>query len=72
VAYAKGGVLESVVDGETGVFFQEQNKDSLLDAVKRCAAQKWDSSLIRKNVERFSRENFEAGIKTAIEKCLLI
>lgn len=38
IAYGRGGVLDSVVDGETGVFFREQTVEALVDAVERFEA----------------------------------
>jgi glycosyltransferase involved in cell wall biosynthesis len=35
IAYKKGGALDIVQDGETGVFFDEQTVASLVDAMKR-------------------------------------
>lgn len=35
IAYAKGGALETVVDGETGLFFHEQTPEALADAMTR-------------------------------------
>jgi len=35
IAFARGGALETVVDGKTGLFFTEQTVESLADALKR-------------------------------------
>lgn len=70
VAYARGGALETVVDGTSGVFFGEQTEDALVDAVERCEAQDWDRVAIRANAERFDEMNFVTGIAESIEKCL--
>jgi glycosyltransferase involved in cell wall biosynthesis len=35
IAYGKGGALETVIDGETGIFFGEQSPESLIDALQR-------------------------------------
>ncbi|MBI1340920.1 glycosyltransferase [bacterium] len=35
IAYGRAGVLDSVKDGETGLFFDEQSVDSVIDAVER-------------------------------------
>lgn len=66
VAFGKGGVVESVKDGETGVFFAEQTEDSLADAVTRCAARSWDPARIRANAERFSVQTFIDGLAESI------
>lgn len=71
VAYAKGGVLETVISGQTGIFFAEQQADALDDALSRFAGQKWDAAVIRENTKRFSEENFINGLAVSIKKCLL-
>ncbi|MEL6416747.1 MAG: glycosyltransferase, partial [Pseudomonadota bacterium] len=38
IAYGKGGALDTVVDGKTGILFGEQTVDSLIDAVSRFEA----------------------------------
>jgi glycosyltransferase involved in cell wall biosynthesis len=35
IAFAKGGALETVVDGSTGMFFYEQTTDAMADAIQR-------------------------------------
>lgn len=60
IAFGKGGVLETVIENETGVFFREQSEQSLIEAVNSFEKymDHFDSSLIRKNVERFSQARF--------------
>jgi len=70
VAFAKGGALETVVDGESGVFFHEQTTGSLNEAVERCHQTDWDSSKIRTQAEKFSIQAFIDGIDGAIKECL--
>jgi glycosyltransferase involved in cell wall biosynthesis len=38
IAYGKGGVLDTVIDGKTGIFFYEQAAASLEDAIRRFEA----------------------------------
>jgi glycosyltransferase involved in cell wall biosynthesis len=70
VAFAKGGVLESVVDGVTGIFFKEQTVSSLIEAVKICSERRWDCDVIRANAERFNVDSFIRGIKESISRCM--
>lgn len=70
VAFGRGGALETVADGVSGVFFGEQTEDALLDAVARCAARAWDPAAIRAQAARFSEERFLQGLRTSIAKCL--
>lgn len=58
VAFSKGGALETVVDGKTGVFFQESSEDCLLDAVTGCETISWDKAAIRAHALLFSKEAF--------------
>ena len=37
-AYARGGALETVVAGRTGLFFEEQTTDAMVDAITRFEA----------------------------------
>lgn len=70
VAFARGGVLESAKQGITGVFFNEQTEESLVQAVEQCTAQSWNPDAIRANAERFSEDHFIQGLAQSIDKCL--
>lgn len=72
VAFGRGGVVDSIVPGETGLFFQEQTVDSLCEAVERL--ERWlpdfDSSRAVANAARFAPEHFDKGFKEAL-RCAL-
>lgn len=70
VAYGKGGALETVKEGVSGVFFNEQAEESLLDAVRECASIHWDTAAIRANAEKFGTQNFIFCLSESINKCL--
>ncbi|HJX02207.1 MAG TPA: glycosyltransferase, partial [Candidatus Humimicrobiaceae bacterium] len=59
VAYKKGGALDTVIDGETGVFFERQDKYDLMEAVKRIGKIKFDKKKLTKNAEKYSKERFK-------------
>ena len=63
-----GKIQEIVKDGKSGVFFGEQTPEALGRAVRTCAAKKWNRKHIANTAEKFSRDNFEQGIRAAIEK----
>ncbi|MEX0361884.1 MAG: glycosyltransferase, partial [Allomuricauda sp.] len=79
IAYGRGGILETVngefpsgspiKKGATGVFFEEQKTQSLLNAVDyyESNVETFDKMEIRASVERFSIERFEKEIKETIE-----
>jgi len=60
IAYGKGGALETVIDGVTGVYFDEQTVESLQQAIKRFDEIEFNPDTIRINSERFSSERFDA------------
>jgi glycosyltransferase involved in cell wall biosynthesis len=66
IAYADGGALETVINGKTGILFNDQTPEAILEAIKRFNQTKFDYSQIRKNSERFSVENFERNFKRHI------
>jgi glycosyltransferase involved in cell wall biosynthesis len=53
IAYGSGGALESVVDGQTGVFFDTQTSQSLIEAVKRFETMTFDEKTVRARAAEF-------------------
>jgi glycosyltransferase involved in cell wall biosynthesis len=69
IAYGKGGTLETVVPGETGVFFDRQTPEAIIEAVKTFEkAPQPDANIIRKNAERFSKTRFMADLKAFVDE----
>jgi glycosyltransferase involved in cell wall biosynthesis len=68
IAWNYGGTGESVIDGETGILFSEQDKDSIIAAVEKFegSSGNFDSELIRKHSINFSRDKFENNIKNFV------
>jgi len=62
IAFGKGGVLDSVIDGVTGIYFKEQTKESLCEAVIKFNNKSFDKNIIRKSAERFDVKNFKTKI----------
>lgn len=62
IAYGKGGNLETVVADKTGVFFGQQNRESLTRAVSLFEEREhlFDASVIRQHAEKFRPERFRA------------
>jgi glycosyltransferase involved in cell wall biosynthesis len=54
IAYARGGGAESIVEGRTGVLFQEQTVEALAAAMARADAIEFDPAALRENAMRFS------------------
>lgn len=70
IGYGRGGVLDSVVDGQTGLFFQDQDVNSLIGAVERFEASPLSKAGPEKCVARaaaFSETCFQNGILDALD-----
>ena len=66
VALARGGALETVIDGDTGVLFDAPSADSLAAALDRAARTTFDPARLRTHAERFSRERHAARMREVI------
>lgn len=58
VALARGGALDTVADGETGVLVPEPTVEAFAAGLRRAADTAWDDAGIRARAERFSRARF--------------
>jgi len=58
IAYGRGGALDTVIPGQTGLFFGEQTTESLEKGIIEFERMKWDSGLIRNHAEKFDRKLF--------------
>jgi len=70
VAFARGGALETVIPGETGVLFDELTPPSLAAALERAAATRFDPVRLRAHAEHFSRERHVERMRAVIEETL--
>jgi len=68
VAYGRGGACETVLEGETGVFFSELKTSSLLAALDKFQGLKFNNRTIRTHARSFSREIFKEKITAAIRQ----
>lgn len=66
IAYAKGGALDIVEDGETGVFFKEQTIDSLTSAIKRFETLQFRPSTLHRKAKRFDRQLFATKMRKIV------
>lgn len=70
VAFARGGALETVVPGVTGVFFEEQAADALIGALEEFEGQQFDPAACRRNAERFSSDEFARRFSAFVDAAL--
>lgn len=70
IAFGKGGTAETVIEGKTGILFQEQTPQCLIDAIKRFDPSNFDSKVIEKHAENFSATNFSSNFIKTINRFL--
>jgi glycosyltransferase involved in cell wall biosynthesis len=72
IAYRGGGAMETVREGFTGMFFDEQTPEALAAAVRRFEgfAQPFSPAACRANAERFSPEKYRDAIKRHLAETL--
>lgn len=58
IAFRSGGVLETVVDKKTGLFFDTQTVDNLKHLLKNFESKKFKSEDCKENANKFNRRNF--------------
>lgn len=70
IAFGKGGATETILDGETGLFFTEQTPASLAEAVNRFEDNYsyFRPEVISKHAQKFSRKRFEQEIYNFVEE----
>ena len=68
VAYGVGGVRETVLEGATGVFFNEQTPLALASAVRRFEEMSFKPDACRANAERFSVPRFREEFRSWVER----
>ncbi len=68
VAFNGGGYKETVVDGKTGIIFNDYSIDGLITAIKRLENTKIDPQNCIGQAQKFSKERFKREIKEFVEK----
>ena len=66
VALRWGGFLDTVVDGQNGVFCEEPTIECLVTALTRCAHQRWDRTVIQEHAERYSEAVFISVLRSIV------
>ncbi len=70
VAFAAGGALETVVEGETGLFFREPQAQSLASALQLLARSRFDRARMQAHAARFAPDVFRTRFAALIERYL--
>jgi glycosyltransferase involved in cell wall biosynthesis len=68
IAYAEGGALETVLEGETGTLFHPCRPEALAESVRRFDADTVSSQACLDNAMRFDVRRFQAGLRAIVEE----
>lgn len=68
VAFGQGGVLDSVLPEETGVFFDEQTVASLNQALSQFEARDWPAERLYQHALGFAPVHFQAKLRAFVEE----
>lgn len=67
VARRAGGAIDSIIEGETGVFFDEPTPEAVVHAAGRCPS---NPDACRRNAERFSEAAFAGRLRAILARVL--
>jgi glycosyltransferase involved in cell wall biosynthesis len=68
IAYGAGGALDSIVEGQTGLFFHEQTPSALAEAVQRFDQHDFDPAALQRHAQRFGVARFMRELGRALEQ----
>lgn len=72
IAFRGGGALDTVIEGKTGIFFDKQNKQSLIEAVKKFEKLTFNTQDLIENAKKFSKENFQKRFSAFVSEVLAV
>ncbi len=68
IAYNRGGALETIVEGQTGVFFDEPTPQALAAALRDFDPLRFEPRRLRAHAERFAPERFVERLRAIVER----
>lgn len=68
VAFGQGGVLDSVLPEETGMFFDAQTVASLNQAISQFEARDWNPAHLHQHALGFAPEHFQRKLKAFVDE----
>lgn len=66
ICFARGGALETVIDGATGILIEEQSVDAFVEGLCRFERMVFDPHAIRQHAERFSKSSFIQAFENTV------
>jgi len=68
IAFARGGAVETVVEGKTGLFFNQQTPGALIEALRRFKETNFKAEDCRAQAEKFNQVRFAREFKNVVER----
>lgn len=68
IAFRAGGATETILDGVTGMFFEEQSPESLAEAIGTFEGRRWSAVILRRHAETFGIEAFEQKLLSFLSR----
>lgn len=70
IGYARGGVAETIIDGETGILVDRQTATAFAKAFHRYQRSDYAASALAAQAEKFRRERFITELRSSIDQAL--
>ena len=68
IALAAGGALETIVDGETGMFFHEPTATALAAALRDFDSDDYDATRLRAHAQRYAPAQFVTRLRAIVDE----
>ena len=66
IAYARGGVTETMAHGTNAILFERQSTDAVVHAIEQSVQRSWDPAVLERNAARFSPASFREAMRRII------
>jgi glycosyltransferase involved in cell wall biosynthesis len=70
IAYTEGGPRDYIVNGKTGMFFEEQSIESVVKALSEFSGKSFDYKAIAEHAKQFSNKDFQTKLASFISSQL--
>ncbi|MDZ4742597.1 MAG: glycosyltransferase [Verrucomicrobiota bacterium] len=72
IAFGRGGILDTVIDGKTGILFSHQSSESMVSAIEKFEkmAGEFSPELLRSHTKQFARSEFQKKLRHFIKNRL--
>jgi glycosyltransferase involved in cell wall biosynthesis len=67
IAFKGGGALDTVIDGVTGILFEEQTVESLMEAIQRFDPAAFDPAVLRAHAQQFDVQVFKSRLQAYVD-----